>query len=91
VILTPQARRKKAYQGLFGDGSHGEGKAVLADLKRFAQHPDAPIIRDLNGAVDPIASARLVGRQEMFNRILAFIHLDDRTLFNLREETDTDE
>jgi hypothetical protein len=88
MILTPQARRKKAYQGLFGDGSHGEGKAVLADLKRFAQLPDAPVVRDLNGATDPLASARLIGRQEVVNRILAFVHIDDRTLFNLREETD---
>lgn len=86
MILTPQARRKKAYQGLFGDGSHGEGKAVLADLKRFAQLPDAPIIRDLNGSTDPIATGRMIGRQEVFNRILAFIHLDERTILNLREE-----
>lgn len=85
-ILHPLLRRKRAYQGLFGDGSRGEARAVLADLKRFCMAPEAPVARTADGAVDPLASMRLVGRQEVFNRIRAMVAIDDRALFNLKEE-----
>ncbi|WGM40814.1 hypothetical protein [Caulobacter sp. NIBR1757] len=85
-ILHPLLRRKRAYQGLFGDASGGEARAVLADLKRFCMVPEAPVARTADGAVDPLASMRLVGRQEVFNRIRAMVAIDDRALFNLKEE-----
>lgn len=83
--------RKQAYQRLFAleDGRPvGDARAVLADLKRFSQSPDAPLARDGQGRIDPVASAVLVGRQEMFNRIMAMIQIDNRALFNLREDAD---
>jgi hypothetical protein len=33
-----------------------------------------------------MASMRLIGRQEVFNRIRAMVAIDDRALFNLKEE-----
>jgi hypothetical protein len=86
-------RRKHAYVRLFRmqtDGPTGDVRTVLADLKRFARLPDAPIVRSVAGQVDPIASAVLAGRQEVVNRILAHVHIDERAYFNLREETDDD-
>lgn len=89
-LLHPLLQRKQAYQRLFGDGSHGEAKAVLADLKRFCAVPEAPVAKTPDGAVDPLQSMRLIGRQEVFNRIRAMVAIDDRALFNLKEEL-TDE
>jgi hypothetical protein len=85
-VLHPLFRRKRAYQALFADGGQGEARAVLADLKRFCMVPEAPVARSPDGAVDPLQSMRLVGRQEVFNRIRAMVAIDDRALFNLREE-----
>ena len=85
-ILHPLLRRTRAYRALSGDASHGEARAVLADLKRFCLAPEAPVARTPDGAVDPLASMRLIGRQEVFNRIRAMVAIDDRALFNLKEE-----
>jgi hypothetical protein len=84
--LHPLRRRKRAYQRLFGEALGGEARAVLTDLKRFCLVPEAPVARGADGAVDPLASMRLIGRQEVFNRIRAMIAIDDRALFNLKEE-----
>lgn len=86
-LLHPLQRRKRAYQVLFASPEMGDGKTVLADLKRFCRYPDAPVVKDANGATDALETGRLIGRQEVFNRIRAMIHLDERTLFNLKEET----
>ena len=67
-LLHPLLRRKRAYQALFGDGSLGEARAVLADLKRFCMVPEAPVARSPDGAVDPLASMRLVGRHGRYRR-----------------------
>lgn len=83
-------RRKRAYRRLFAlqDGEPvGDAKTVLADLARFCRANDPPLVRSpVTGAVDPIASAVLVGRQEAFNRIRAQLHIDERTLFNLKDD-----
>lgn len=86
MTLHPLLRRKRAYQALFGDGRSGEARTVLADLRRFCLVPEAPVARTPDGAVDPLASLRLIGRQEVFNRIRAMVAIDDRALFNLKED-----
>ena len=93
MILPRLLRRKHAYQRLFrvqAGPPAGDVRAVLADLKSFARLPDAPIVRAVSGQVDPLASAVLAGRQEVVNRILAHVHIDERAYFNLREETEDD-
>lgn len=86
-MIHPLLRRKRAYRRLFGDGDVGEARAVLADLKRFCRVPEAPVARTPEGQIDPLQTLRLVGRQEVFNRIRAMLAIDDRALFNLKEET----
>lgn len=82
--------RRQAYRRAFSLDNHGhplgDGRVVLADLKKFARLPDPPIVRDGQGRVDPIASAVLAGRQEVVNRIIATLHIDDRVMLNLQEE-----
>jgi hypothetical protein len=86
------ARRKHAYERLFKliDGAPaGDARTVLADLRRFARLPDAPIARSsVTGQTDALATGVMIGRQEVVNRILAHLHIDERALFNLRDETD---
>ena len=86
------ARRKHAYARLFKlvDGTPaGDARLVLADLKRFARMPDAPVARSaLSGQTDALATGVMIGRQEVVNRILAHLHIDERAYFNLKDETD---
>jgi hypothetical protein len=91
-IAAAFARRKHAYERLFrlADGApQGDARAVLADLKRFARMPDAPVARStVSGQTDALATGVMIGRQEVVNRILAHIHIDERAFFNLKDETD---
>lgn len=83
-------RRRNAYRRLFRieDGAPvGDGRTILADLKRFARLPDAPL-RGGNGATDPILTGVMIGRQEVVNRILAHLTLNEGAFFNLRETDD---
>lgn len=84
-------KRKAAYERLFPyeNGTiSGDAATVLADLKRFARLPDAPLAKDLNGQSDLLQTGILMGRQEIVNRILAQTGIDSRTLLNLREDHD---
>lgn len=85
-------RRRNAYGRLFKlqDGRPvGDSRLVLADLKRFARLPDAPLVRASgSGNADPLATGVMIGRQEVVNRILAHLHLSDAAFFNLKEPID---
>ncbi|MFN3856546.1 MAG: hypothetical protein ACK4RV_02270 [Caulobacter sp.] len=78
--------RKRAYLATFGNGAVGHPSAVLADLKRFCRVPEAPVMTDREGRADPLQTGRMIGRQEVFNRIRAMIDLDERILLNLSED-----
>ena len=75
-------RRRSAYRATFGSPV---GLDVLADLKRFCGAQTTSVKLGANGAVDPLAMAIAEGRREVFNRILAHIHLSDAELTRLRE------
>lgn len=75
-------RRRSFYRAVFNTPA---GVQVLADLKRFARAGESPITATAAG-VDPVATAVRIGRQEMFQRILTHIHIDDRDLLNLKED-----
>jgi hypothetical protein len=83
-------RRKRAYRRLFPtrDGAVvGDAATVMGDLARFCRITEPPLVRSpTTGVVDPVASAVLIGRQEVFNRIRAQLFIDERALFNLKEE-----
>lgn len=90
-IMHPLLRKKRAYRRLFAgwnDRSKSDARRVLADLKNFADLPDSPLRKTIYGLSDPIESARFAGRQETVLRIVAMLEIDDRSLFNLTDETD---
>jgi hypothetical protein len=62
------------------------GAIVLAHLARFcrANKPTSVYLDD--GSVDPIASARMDGRREVWLLINEHLHLDDAVVLNLKEE-----
>lgn len=54
---------------------------VLADLRLFCNGTKTPF-RD-----DPYQTAREIGRQEVFQRIMAYLNVDYSELYSLNEET----
>lgn len=82
-------RRKGAYQRLFPVEKGqlvGDARVVMADLVAFCKPTDVPLARDETGATDALQTGIRMGRAEVFNRIRAMIHVDDRHLFNLKED-----
>jgi hypothetical protein len=85
-------RRKLAYRRLFydaGNNLHRDGEIVLADLRRFCRATaSTAIISPVSKNVDPIAMALAEGRREVWNRLMAHLHVDERTVFNLQDGDD---
>lgn len=81
-------RRRSNYRATFDPVP---GQQVLADLKRFAGYGSSPIVvSTLRQQVDPIATAVRIGRQEMFQRIIGHLNIDDADLLRLKEENHDD-
>lgn len=81
-------RRRSNYRATF---ETVPGLQCLADLKRFCRYGESPIVTSLvRQQVDPVATAVRIGRQEMFQRIVAHLHIDDAQLLKLKEEADHD-
>lgn len=66
--------RKRYYGATFGSGP---GKEVLADLARFCHMRDAPWHPDTRGR------DVLIGRQEVFHRIMQHLHMSESELYEL--------
>lgn len=79
---TPVQRRQRAYRQLFltpkGDVPEGAQKLVLADLMKFCAAAVPPTRKDSTGAVDALATAQVIGRQEVWLRIQAHLNLPIR-------------
>lgn len=73
--------RRSHYRKIFKDES---GQAVLADLKRFCRGQSSPLMAS-NGQSDVMGTGVAIGRQEVFNRIIAMINISDEQLTNLKE------
>lgn len=81
-------RRREAYRRTFlGDKGqpHINADVVLADLRRFCRATSPSFTPG-----DPHATSLLEGRREVWNRIQAFLHLDDEAVYNLTERQDDD-
>lgn len=82
-------RRKLAYRRMFFDASnnlHRDAEVVLADLRRFCRATaSTAIISPVTKSVDPIAMAMAEGRREVWNRLMAHLHVADKTVFNLQD------
>lgn len=88
-LIDKILRRRSNYRATFETIPGGQ---VLADLKRFAGYGSSPIaISNVRQQVDPIATAVRIGRQEMFQRIIGHLHIDDAQLLRLKEDHHDDE
>lgn len=83
--------RRKAYRRVFlADDStlSRDATLVLADLKRFCRAAESTLmVSPVTGQVDPVATAAAEGRREVWLRIMAHLHLEDRITLNLEEPT----
>jgi hypothetical protein len=92
-LLAKLRRRRYAYRRLFlGDnGLNADGQIVLADLAKFCRaNNSTAIVSPVSRSVDPIAMAMAEGRREVWLRLMAHLHIDERVVFNL-DEGDTNE
>jgi hypothetical protein len=87
-LFTKYLRRRGHYRAVFESDS---GKAVLADLKRFCGYGESPaVVSSLRQKVDIEATFLRIGRQEMFQRIVTQLNIDDAQLLRLKEAADQD-
>lgn len=87
-LLQRILRRKYAYRRLFlgDDGLSADGEIVLADLAKFCKaNQSTVVVSQKSQQVDPIATAVAEGRREVWLRIMAHLHIDERTTFNLND------
>lgn len=88
-FFTTILRRRSNYRAAF---ETVPGQQALADLKRFCKYGESPIVTSLvRQEVDPIATAVRIGRQEVFQRIVAHLNLDDALLLKLKEDIQDDD
>ena len=88
-LLAKLRKRRYAYRRLFlgDDGLNADGQTVLADLAKFCRaNNSTAIVSPVSRSVDPIAMAMAEGRREVFLRIIAHLHLDERVKINLNED-----
>lgn len=81
-------RRRSNYRATFESVPGGR---VLADLKRFCRYGKAPMVLGLDRHVDVYATGMEAGRQEVFQRIIGHLHIDDADLLRLKEEANHDD
>jgi hypothetical protein len=85
-------RRKLAYRRVFfnADGKlHNDADVVLTDLRRFCRATaSTATLSPVSKSVDPLAMAMAEGRREVWLRIMAHLHLEERTVFNLTDPND---
>jgi hypothetical protein len=81
--------RKHAYRSVFFDAS-GEispnAEIVLADLKKFCRATSSTVmVSPISKTIDPMAMAMAEGRREVWMRLMAHLHIDEKQVFNLEE------
>lgn len=81
--------RRQAYQ-LTYLGADGfltpEARIIFADLKRFCNANKSSIrVSPQTGMIDAIAMGVAEGRREVWNRMMEYLHLDEKQLVNLLE------
>jgi hypothetical protein len=87
-------RRRQAYRMLFqpGDIRTPAAEIVLADLRKYCRGTMAPAVySQISGTIDEKATFITIGRQEVFNRILQHLHVDDADLYRLVEKNDQEQ
>lgn len=84
--------RKQSYRRVFQDASGNispDAEIVLADLRRFCRATSTTVtVSPISKTIDPIAMAMAEGRREVWLRIMAHLHIDEKQVFNLEEPND---
>jgi hypothetical protein len=82
--------KKRAYLRLLLDGSGNvkpDAELVLADLKKFCfVDRSTLVVSPVTRIVDTHATMVAEGRREVWNRIQAYLRLDDGQIMDLRED-----
>jgi hypothetical protein len=87
-ILQKLRKRRYAYRRMFlgENGLNADGEVVLADLAKFCRATSSTaVVNPISRSVDPLATAMAEGRREVWLRIMAHLHIDERVIFNLNE------
>jgi hypothetical protein len=86
--------RKTAYRRTFLDASGNisrDAEIVLADLRKFCRgNSTTVIVSPISKTIDPMAMAMAEGRREVWLRLLAHLHIDEKQVFNLEEANNGD-
>lgn len=83
--------RRQDYRAIFltpGGDLNPRAVRVMGDLARFCRANQACIVYGPNGQIDPIASAVVQGRREVWLRIADHLHLSDAVVTNLTPPQD---
>jgi hypothetical protein len=84
--------RKAAYRRTFFDASGNisrDGEIVLADLRKFCRANSTTVsVSPISKSIDPVAMALAEGRREVWLRLMAHLHIDEKQIFNLEEPND---
>lgn len=87
--------RKTAYRRVFFDASgniSANAEVVLADLKKFCRATSSTVmVSPISKQIDPLAMAMAEGRREVWMRIMAHLHIDEKQVFNLEEPSNGNE
>lgn len=87
--------RKTSYRRIFQDASGNispDAEIVLADLRRFCRATSTTVmVSPISKQIDPIAMAMAEGRREVWLRIMAHLHIDEKQVFNLEEPLSGDQ
>ena len=76
------SRKRQAYVRTFigeNEALKPDAELVLRDLRAFCRAHGIIGYRTASGAVDPIAMANANGRREVYDRIMRYLHLPERT------------
>ena len=63
-----------------------DGHVVLAELRRFCYGAKPTILRGTDGKVDPYASIAAAGRQEVYQRIVLMLNINDRDIVMMERQ-----
>ena len=62
------------------------GSLILAHLREFCRADISTLTYDTSGRADPIATAMLEGRRDVWNKIAFYLNVDERDLIQIDRE-----
>lgn len=87
--VLPLVRKAHAYKRCFLEAGKPtkDAELVLKDLAKFCRaHEPTMVVSPVSRTVDPIASAHLEGRREVWLRLMWHLKIDEADLINTKED-----